>query len=221
MIALKNVNKLYKKKERTVCALSDINLTVDAGQFLSITGPSGSGKTTLMNILGCLDYPSSGEYLLNGTAVIHGMSGVSSLRNRTIGFVFQNFNLLPHLNAVDNVCLPLLLRGVPRNERVELARSALEKVGLSGRMGHFPKELSGGQQQRVAIARAIVGEPSLILADEPTGNLDKPSSNAVIDLLTGINRSGKTLIIITHDDAVASVAPRRAAIIDGKLYENQ
>jgi len=220
MVKLTGVSKNYIRGKNTVAALSGIDLSVKPGEFMSVTGPSGSGKTTLMNILGCLDYPSSGEYFLAGTMITPRLGGIEKLRNRTIGFVFQNFNLLSHLNAEENVALPLMLRGVGAAERREFSREVLSKVGLSHRSGHYPRELSGGQQQRVAIARALVGEPSLILADEPTGNLDRPSGMDIMKLLCDINTEGKTLIIITHDETVAGFAGRRAVISGGHLYEH-
>lgn len=218
MITLDNVCKIYDKGG--VHALRDINLTVPDGQFLSIIGASGSGKTTLMQILGCLDSPTSGRYLLGGRDVgAMGDRELATLRGREIGFVFQSFRLSPDLNALENVALPLLFRGVPRREREARAAEALERVGLAGRMRHRPYALSGGQQQRVAIARAVCGSPRLLLADEPTGNLDPRASAEVMGLFDELHAAGHTIILITHDGAVARRAERTAAIEDGRLIQ--
>ncbi|MCB6367171.1 ABC transporter ATP-binding protein [Intestinibacillus massiliensis] len=218
MITLDNVCKIYDKGG--VHALRDINLTVPDGQFLSIIGASGSGKTTLMQILGCLDSPTSGRYLLGGRDVgAMGDRELATLRGREIGFVFQSFRLSPDLNALENVALPLLFRGVPRKEREARAAEALERVGLAGRMRHRPYALSGGQQQRVAIARAVCGSPRLLLADEPTGNLDPRASAEVMGLFDELHAAGHTIILITHDGAVARRAERTAAIEDGRLIQ--
>ena len=214
MITLDNVCKIYDKGG--VHALRDINLTVPDGQFLSIIGASGSGKTTLMQILGCLDSPTSGRYLLGGRDVgAMGDRELATLRGREIGFVFQSFRLSPDLNALENVALPLLFRGVPRKEREARAAEALERVGLAGRMRHRPYALSGGQQQ----ARAAAHRPRLLLADEPTGNLDPRASAEVMGLFDELHAAGHTIILITHDGAVARRAERTAAIEDGRLIQ--
>lgn len=218
LIVLSNIVKRYQTKGGTVSALDHINLSVKEGEFVSVTGQSGSGKSTLMNILGCLDQPTAGEYQLNGTDVASMKEKqLSYLRNHVIGFIFQSFNLLPSLSAIENVELPLIYRGMPRRERHQLAHQALTMVGLAERMTHKPFELSGGQQQRVAIARAIAARPKLILADEPTGNLDSHSGQEIMDILQQLHRSGSTLIIITHDNGVAALAERCIKIADGRI----
>lgn len=202
-------------------ALDNINLSIKSGEFISVIGHSGSGKSTLMNIIGCLDIPTYGQYCLEGEKV-ETMSDkkLSSIRNKHIGFIFQNFNLIPSLTAIENVELPLLYRGIKKNERKEIAEKALERVGLQKRMFHYPKELSGGQQQRVAIARAIASKPPLILADEPTGNLDSRSGSYIIQILKELHNSGRTIVLITHDSTVANVAQRTVMINDGHLNDN-
>lgn len=200
-------------------ALDQVNLTVEPGEFLSIVGRSGSGKSTLMNILGCLDTPDKGEYLLNGEDVSHfSETRLAQIRNQTIGFVFQGFNLLPELTALENVELPLLYRGISKKERIERAKEALERVGLGTRMEHRPGELSGGQQQRAAIARAIAACPAVLLADEPTGNLDSHSGDAIMEILHHLHKDGCTLILITHDNRIAQQAQRIVSIRDGRLF---
>lgn len=218
LIAFRNIYKIYSKAEDEVHALDDVSFSIAPGEFLAIVGPSGSGKSTLMNILGCLDTPTSGEYRLNGQDV-EGMSesGLTQIRNREIGFVFQSFNLIPGLDALENVELPLLYRGIPREERHRIARRALEEVGLAERMRHKPAQMSGGQQQRVAIARAIAARPPIILADEPTGNLDSKSGASVMDILKSLNAEGRTVILITHDDRIAAAAGRVLKIQDGRV----
>jgi putative ABC transport system ATP-binding protein len=203
-----------------VQALKSINLRVEAGDYLSIVGPSGSGKSTMLNVLGLLDRPSVGEYYLDGTlTAIADEDERAALRARKIGFVFQAFHLLPHRTVLDNVLLATLYSGVPRAEREQRARDALERVGLSHRIGFKPTTLSGGEQQRVAVARAVVAQPTLLLADEPTGNLDLTTSGEVMALFEELNRNGLTLVIITHDDAIAARAGRRIHISDGHLSE--
>ncbi len=218
LIQTVNMCRTYKKSGSEVAALSDINICVEEGEFAVLVGASGSGKSTLMNILGFLDLPDSGSYLFDGTDVC-GMSDreISRIRNRRIGFVFQSFNLIPNLTAAENVALPLEYRGIPRKERLLRARQALELVGLSHRTEHKPFELSGGQQQRVAIARALAAEPQLILADEPCGNLDSKAGGEIMRLLCELNRSGKTLVLITHDENAAKLGDRIIRIKDGRI----
>ena len=201
-----------------VDALRDVSLEVGEGEFLAIVGPSGSGKSTMMNIIGCLDRPTAGEYRLAGTPVASlGDDGLARLRSRTIGFVFQSYNLLPRTSALDNVATPLLYQGVGRRERVARATAALERLGLGDRLDHEPTQLSGGQQQRVAVARAIVTNPALILADEPTGNLDSASGTDVLAVLRELHASGRTIVLITHDAEVAAAAERQVHIRDGRI----
>ena len=220
MLTLHHVTKTYGKGHLQVDALRDVELQVDTGEFVAVIGPSGSGKTTLMNILGCLDDPTQGEYLLDGAPVGRLSSREKAvLRNREIGFVFQSFNLVSSLTAQENVELPLVFRGMEGEKRRELSRLALEQVGLSRRAHHRPWELSGGQQQRVAIARAIAAHPPLILADEPTGNLDPPSGQQVMELLRRMNQNGHTIVLITHDAQVAAMAGRRLRMEEGQLQE--
>ena len=218
LIQMENVCRTYRAGNNTVEALRGISLTVEAGDFLAIIGSSGSGKSTLMNLLGGLDAPDSGRYLLDGADVsdLDEME-LTQIRSRKIGFIFQGFHLIPTLSALENVELPLLYRGIPPGERRNLAVRALEKMGLSSRMEHRPGELSGGQQQRTAIARAIAASPPLILADEPTGNLDSATGAEVMDCLCALNREGKTIVLITHDPAVAAMARRTVQIRDGRL----
>jgi putative ABC transport system ATP-binding protein len=220
LIKIDNLSKSYVMGEIELKVLKGISLTIEENEFVSIVGPSGSGKSTLMNILGCLDTPTGGKYCLDGVDVgSMGSRKLAEIRNRKIGFVFQSFNLLPRLTALENVELPLVYRGVQPKEQREKAARALEMVGLGDRLHHRPAELSGGQQQRVAIARAIVGEPPIILADEPTGNLDSSSGKEVMDLLRGLHRSGATLIVITHDMDIAREAERVLFIRDGVMTE--
>ena len=222
-IELKDIHKVYSTGRGSVLinALSGVNLTIDEGEFVSIMGHSGSGKSTLMNILGCLDRPTSGEYILEGHVVSRLSSDqLADIRNRTIGFVFQSFNLLQRLDAVSNVEMPLIYAGVPARERREAAAKALEMVGLRDRMRHRPSELSGGQQQRVAIARALVGRPRLVLADEPTGNLDSASSREIMEVLRGLNSDGMTVIVVTHEPEVAAYTPRVLKFRDGVCIED-
>ncbi len=218
IIRLERVSRTYEMGRLAVHALSDISLTVGDGEFLAIAGPSGSGKSTMMNILGCLDRPSSGQYLLAGTPVAQlDDDGLARVRSRTIGFVFQSYNLLPRTSALDNVMTPLLYQNVSRRDRTARARAALERLGLGDRFDHEPSELSGGQQQRVAIARALVTNPALLLADEPTGNLDSASGLEVMAVLRELNASGRTIVLITHDPDVASEATRQIHLHDGRI----
>lgn len=220
MIDLKNIYKIYKLGENEVFALNDVSLHIAQHEFVSIIGPSGSGKSTLMNILGCLDVPTKGTYTLNGKLVAGKTDDeLAEIRNNMIGFVFQGFNLLPKLSAIENVELPLIYKNVPASERKKLAKEALEKVGLGERINHKPTELSGGQQQRVAIARALVTNPPIILGDEPTGNLDSKVGKEVMDIFKDLHAQGNTIILITHDSDVAAQAKRIVRIQDGKLYE--
>ena len=218
LIELSNVNKYYCGKNGSIHVLKNISLSVDRGEFVAITGSSGSGKSTLMNIIGCLDTPTSGRYSLDGHNVMR-MSerNQAHIRNREIGFIFQGFNLIYALNALENVQLPLMYRGIPQKKRTELAERALKMVGLEKRMFHKPYELSGGQQQRVAIARAIAAKPPIILADEPTGNLDSNSGEIVLEALLKLNGIGKTVVLITHDKKVADMASREIKISDGEI----
>ena len=218
MIRLENITKIYEKHGQTLRALEDVNLHVPKGDFLAITGPSGSGKTTLMNILGCLDRPTTGKYLLEGTTV-EGLGGAAAadIRNRKIGFIFQSFNLIGSMSALENVELPLVLRGESRKSRRQKALEALERVGLQARAGHRPAELSGGQQQRVAIARVLAAQPPLILADEPTGNLDGVTSREILSILQQLHGEGQTIVMITHDEGIAAAAPRQLRMESGRL----
>jgi putative ABC transport system ATP-binding protein len=218
LINLESVNKVYGAGDAAVLALQNFSLTVSVGESLAVMGPSGSGKSTLMNILGCLDTPSSGSYWFAGEDVSRlNETELAHVRNRRIGFVFQQFQLLPKLSAWRNVELPLLYRNVA--DRRRLALRALDQVGLSNRIDHRPNQLSGGQQQRVAIARALVTDPDLILADEPTGNLDSASSRDVLAVLRDLNEQGRTIIVITHDPEVAPVAQRTVHMRDGRLVD--
>ncbi|MEA2546471.1 MAG: putative transport system ATP-binding protein [Chloroflexota bacterium] len=218
IVSLDRVSRTFAMERVQVHALQDVSLEVQQGEFVAIVGPSGSGKSTMMNIVGCLDRPSSGVYRLAGTPVASlDDDGLARLRCRTIGFVFQSYNLLPRTSALDNVATPLLYQGVGRRERVARARAALERLGLGDRLDHEPSELSGGQQQRVAVARAIVSDPALILADEPTGNLDSASGRDVLAVLHELHASGRTIVLITHDTDVAAAADRQVHIRDGRL----
>lgn len=215
---VQDICKVYNPGENEVRALDHVSVQIYEKEFVAIIGQSGSGKSTLMNMLGCLDVPTSGTYMLHGQDVSH-MSDdeLSDIRNKEIGFIFQGFNLIPNLTALENVELPLIYRGVSKKERLELAAEALKKVGLENRMGHKPSEMSGGQQQRVAIARAIAQAPPVILADEPTGNLDSASSKEIMGILRGLHEEGRTVIIITHDNEIAAQAKRVIKIMDGKI----
>ncbi len=218
LIRVEDLCKIYNPGENEVRALDHVNLEIKKGEFVAIIGQSGSGKSTFMNMLGCLDVPTSGRYFLNGTDVSTMKDNqLSVVRNREIGFIFQGFNLIANLNAVENVELPLIYRGIDRKTRHRLAVESLKLVGLEKRMHHRPNEMSGGQQQRVAIARAIAAEPPVILADEPTGNLDSASSREILEILKNMHRSGKTVILITHDNGIAAQARRVVRIMDGKI----
>ena len=221
IIVIEDIVKQYRMGGETVRALDGVSLTVRRGEFLCIVGPSGSGKSTLMNVLGCLDSPTSGKYWLEGEEVSRLKENrLADIRNRKIGFIFQGFNLLSKLTALENVELPLIYRGVPGKKRREMALAALEKVGLADRKSHRPAELSGGQQQRVAIARALAGNPPILLADEPTGALDTKTGQEVMALIKELNRAGHTVILITHDPSVAAQASRVIRIQDGQIGEN-
>lgn len=221
LIEVKNVYKIYNPGENEVRALDGISVTIDHGEFVAIVGHSGSGKSTFMNMLGCLDTPTSGDYYLDGINVA-GMTDdeLSDIRNKQIGFIFQGFNLIPSLTAQENVELPLVYRGMPAEQRRQLAEEALTRVGMEHRMNHRPSELSGGQQQRVAIARAIAARPPIIMADEPTGNLDTRSGEEVMKILHELNEEGRTIVLITHDNDIARQATRAIRIIDGKVVSD-
>lgn len=222
MITLKNINKIYKMGETSVNALSDVSLHVAEHEFVAVVGPSGSGKSTLMNILGCLDVPTSGSYMLDGREISHMRDNeLADIRNTKIGFIFQGFNLLKKLNAVENVELPLVYRGISQRERYRRSVEALEAVGLGERIKHTPNELSGGQQQRVAIARALVSNPPILLADEPTGNLDSKSGSEIMKIIHDLHDKGNTIILITHDSHIAEQAGRIIRIIDGRVFEDR
>ena len=218
LIKVEDLCKIYNPGENEVRALDHVNLEIKTGEFVAIIGQSGSGKSTFMNMLGCLDVPTSGKYYLNGTDVSTMKDNdLSVVRNREIGFIFQGFNLIANLNAIENVELPLIYRGIDRKTRHKLAIESLKLVGLEKRMQHKPSEMSGGQQQRVAIARAIAAKPPVILADEPTGNLDSASSREILGILKQMHQSGKTVILITHDNGIADQARRVVRIMDGKI----
>lgn len=222
LINISNIFKIYNPGENEVRALDGVSLDVNKGEFVAIVGTSGSGKTTLMNMLGCLDTPTYGKYYLNGEDVSKMKDKrLSVIRNRHIGFVFQGFNLIPGLNAMENVELPLVYRGMSRGERRKIATHALERVGLGNRIYHLPSQMSGGQQQRVAIARAIVAHPPIILADEPTGNLDSQSGKDVLKILKELNGEGHTVVLITHDREIAANSRRMVYIQDGKIIEDK
>ncbi len=220
MLRFRDVHKVYRNGLIETTALAGVSVHVERGEFVAIMGPSGSGKTTLLNVAGLLDTIDGGDYTLDGTIVSHlGDSALADLRNRHIGFVFQSFQLMPDLDVFDNVDVPLRYRGMPRRERRERIEAILARVGLTARMHHLPRQLSGGQQQRVAIARAIVGEPSLILADEPTGNLDSLTARQIVDLLEELNRGGMTIVMVTHDQELAARAGRRLHMLDGRVID--
>ena len=222
MIKMRGIRKVYSTGRVEVEALRGIDLDVADNEYVAIVGPSGSGKSTLMNLLGCLDTPSSGEYVLSGESVAGlDRNRLAEIRNRHVGFVFQNFNLLPYASALENVELPLLFAGLPARQRAERAAAMLEKVGLADRMDHKPTELSGGQMQRVAIARALVNRPAMVLADEPTGNLDSSSGTGIVALFEELHAAGQTIVMITHDAAVARQASRVVQIRDGLVTEDR
>ena len=220
MLTLSHINKTYVVGEEPVHALIDVSLEVQDGEFVAICGPSGSGKTTLMNVMGCLDLPDSGSYLLDGVDVAACSDReLSAIRSEKIGFIFQQFNLLDQMSAIENVELPLIYQKVPQRERTERAKEALELVGLATRMRHRPSQLSGGQQQRVAIARALASRSRVILADEPTGNLDSRSGDDVMQLISDLSGQGSTIVLITHNQRVAAMAQRTVYVHDGRLYD--
>ena len=221
LIHIENMKKIYNPGENEIRALDGIDLDIEKGDLVAIVGHSGSGKSTLMNMLGCLDTPTSGKYVLDGQDVASMTDNqLADVRNKEIGFIFQGFNLISNLDAVGNVELPLVYRGVSKNERKQLAMEALKSVGLEDRMKHKPNEMSGGQQQRVAVARAVAAKPPIILADEPTGNLDTKSTQEILEILKELHRSGRTVIIITHDEEIASQAHRVIRILDGRIEED-
>ena len=222
VIELKDIVKSYAMGDTTVYALNHLTVSFEKGKFTSIVGPPGSGKSTLMNVLGCLDRPTSGEYILEGKNIARYTDDeLAHTRNARIGFVFQSFNLLSRLSAVDNVALPLIYAGVDLKERTERAEKALTEVGLGARLYHKPNEMSGGQRQRVAIARALINDPAIIMADEPTGNLDTKSTLEIIDIFEKLNHMGKTVIMVTHEPELADMTQRILTIRDGKLIKDE
>ena len=222
MIDVNNMTKVYGKGEIAIKALNNVSFDVKPGEFVAIMGPSGSGKSTLMNMLGCLDTPTEGEYYLDGTLVSQlTEKELARIRNKRIGFIFQTYNLLPRLTAAKNVIQPMIYRGTPRKERLKRAKKALTSVGLADRVDHKPSELSGGQRQRVAIARALVNEPQIILADEPTGNLDTESEEDILDILLDLNENGITIVMVTHDYNVAQYAHRIVHFRDGEIIREE
>lgn len=222
VIELKDIMKTYIMGDNIVHALNMVNVAIDFGEFTSIMGPSGSGKSTMMNILGCLDRPTSGEYYLDGKEIAgYNDDELARTRNSKIGFVFQNFNLLPKLSAQANVALPLVYAGVGEEERMARAKAALEAVGLGTRLDHRPTEMSGGQRQRVAIARALINDPAIIMADEPTGNLDTKSSYEIMDIFKEMNAKGKTVVMVTHEPDIAEQTKRILVMRDGRLVKDE
>jgi len=220
LIDLKDIYKIYQMGSTKINALDGLECKIEKGEYVALMGPSGSGKSTLMNIIGCLDTPTRGVYSLNGTNVSDMTDDdLASIRNVEIGFVFQSFNLLPRTSAIENVSLPLVYAGVSKKERIERAQTLLEKVGLGDRADHKPNELSGGQRQRVAIARALINNPSIVLADEPTGNLDSKSSLEIMNLFNEIHQDGNTVVMVTHEEDIAKYAKRTIRMIDGKLAD--
>ncbi len=220
LVEIRNVSKIYHLGGEEIRALDDVSLDIEAGEFISIIGPSGSGKSTLMQIVGCLDTPSKGTIMLDGTAIQDASPRqLAAIRNRKIGFVFQFFNLLPKLTVLQNVELPMVYGGVGGRERRERAMKALELVSLANRSKHRPSQLSGGQQQRVAIARALVNDPKIIFADEPTGNLDSHTGELILQLFRKLSTEGRTIILVTHDPEIAAITPRRIEIRDGKIAD--
>jgi putative ABC transport system ATP-binding protein len=220
LVELRNVSKIYRLGGEEIRALDDVTLDIDSGEFISIIGPSGSGKSTLMHILGCLDSPSKGTIRLDGTMIQDASSRqLAAIRNRKIGFVFQFFNLLPKLTVLQNVELPMIYSGISSKQRKEKAGAALEAVDLANRARHRPSQLSGGQQQRAAIARALVNDPKIVFADEPTGNLDSHTGEAILELFRKLSQQGRTIVLVTHDPEISAVTPRRIEIRDGKIAE--
>lgn len=221
LVDIRDMCKVYNPGENEVRALDHVNLTINENEFVAIIGQSGSGKSTLMNMLGCLDIPTSGSYFLHDQDVSHlSDDELSDIRNKEIGFIFQGFNLIQNLTAIENVELPLIYRGVSKKERTRMSETALQKVGLENRKTHKPSEMSGGQQQRVAIARAIAQAPPVVLADEPTGNLDSASSKEIMEILKGLHAEGRTIILITHDNDIAAQAKRVIKIMDGSIVHD-
>src|SRR5690349_12191618 len=222
LIKLEGVNKVFLTEELETHALSGVHLDIHKGEYVSIAGPSGCGKSTLLSLIGLLDSPTEGKYWLNGKPVEElGLGERSRIRNREVGFIFQSFNLIGDLNVFENVELPLTYRGMPSSERKQRVQEALERVGMSHRMRHYPAQLSGGQQQRVAVARAVVGKPSILLADEPTGNLDSRNSEAVMELLAELHKDGATICMVTHDPRFARYAGRTIHLFDGRVVEEE
>jgi putative ABC transport system ATP-binding protein len=218
LVEVRNISKIYRLGGEEIRALDDVSLDIDGGEFISIIGPSGSGKSTLMHVLGCLDSPTHGTICLDGVMIQDASAAqLASIRNRKIGFVFQFFNLLPKLNVLQNVELPMIYSGVGGKERRDRSMAALAMVNLENRARHKPNQLSGGQQQRVAIARALVNEPRLVFADEPTGNLDSHTGEAILQLFCDLSKKGRTIVLVTHDPEIAAVTPRRIEIRDGKI----
>ncbi|MBR2972757.1 MAG: ABC transporter ATP-binding protein [Clostridia bacterium] len=221
LIELQNIFKIYSDGDSEIRALDDVSLTIDEGEFVAIVGSSGSGKSTCMNMIGCLDVPTSGKYFLNGTDVSSMTDDEQAkIRNQMIGFIFQQYNLIPKLNLLENVELPLIYRGLPAAQRREMAETSLERVGLIDRKNKFPSQLSGGQQQRVSIARALAGNPPLILADEPTGALDSRTGRDVLEFIKQLNAEGNTIVLITHDNSIAAETKRIIRIADGKIISD-
>ncbi len=220
VIEIKSVEKIYKMGDVEVPALAGVDITIERGEFVAIMGPSGSGKSTAMNMVGCLDVPTRGRILLDGHDISQlGESELAQIRGKKIGFIFQTFNLINSVNAIENVELPMIFQGVPKDERMEKAKKLLELVDLGDRMHHKPTEMSGGQQQRVAVARALANDPEVILADEPTGNLDSKTGREIIELIEGLHKKGKTVIMVTHDETLAKHAERIVRLKDGKVVK--
>jgi putative ABC transport system ATP-binding protein len=217
-----NVSKIYEIGQEKIKALDEISLSIEENEYLSIMGPSGSGKSTLMNLLGCLDTPTDGSYFLKGKEVAkYNDNQLADIRNKEIGFVFQTFNLLPRASALHNVELPLIYSGISRKKRRELALQALEKVGLADRIHHKPSELSGGQRQRVAIARALVNQPSILFADEPTGNLDSKTGEEILELFNSLHKIGNTIVVVTHEEYIAQRSERVVRLLDGRIVNDE